>query len=170
MKRINKRRVWLAAFFALLLVCVFPQLVFAGGIKGVNLGTLKSKKPGSYSNTRYNFANLDYVYHKFKVTKPGFIVVTGKAVTSYGSYTGINVTLCNGKKKPVDYSSANYVNSDEEDFQFYALKKGTYYIRLNVNGSTKGYVLAYRYLGATDKGAASKAKAAAMKATNGMQM
>ncbi len=107
------------------------------------------------------------VYHKFKLTKPSFVRVTG-AESLNGSLFGIHVTLCNKKKKALDESKYVKMNdsADSSTFAEYALAKGTYYIKVSkvaryglaVVAATKADDIKI-----TDKGGKSKSKAATVK-------
>ncbi len=108
------------------------------------------------------------VYHKFKLTKPSFVLVTGVEGSNYGGSFGMNVTLCNKKKKALDESK--YVKmedpADSSTFAEYALAKGTYYVKVsNVGryGLVVGAATKVKNIAITDKGGKSKSKAATVK-------
>lgn len=95
------------------------------------------------------------VYHKIKISKPGYIVFNGYGYSAYssGKYS-LGLQMCNSKKKVIQtdklylYSSNNFKN-------YVAVKKGTYYVRVD----DYQYKLKYTFKAVTDKSGAVRSKA-----------
>lgn len=107
------------------------------------------------------------VYHKFSLSKPSYVMVTG-AESLTTTTIGMQVTLCNRKKKALD--SAQDVNlsnpASSSTFAEYALAKGIYYIKVS-NAGRYGLVIGTANkvgkIKITDPGGKSKSKAKTIK-------
>ena len=109
------------------------------------------------------------VYHRFTVSKPSLVTVTGARVIGSSTYS-LSTTLCDSKKRPLEKyaSSVNvYSSSDSLKYRQVALVKGTYYI---MTSGASTYVLSATVnsklgnVSVTDPGGASKKKAKTLKA------
>ncbi len=100
------------------------------------------------------------IYNKLVIKKPSVIAVTGYCIyTSSNTHSSLRVTLMNSKLKALEESS-NFVNADTEKYVTYALKKGTYYIKVT---SEKKFVLAAAVQAVSEKSGTSKKKAVTIK-------
>jgi hypothetical protein len=90
------------------------------------------------------------ISHKITVNSPGYIAVEGAAFSDYGS---ISVTLCNSSKKLSAQESLSSYNSYTT---FFAVKKGTYYIKAK---SSDDYKLRYTFTAVKENSGQSKTKA-----------
>lgn len=138
-------------------------LVFA--LCGVNAAAANKVVNMTYQNgmnlyVGQNESTANTVYHKFTVPASGALVVTGNTVYSWGR-SSISVTLCNRKYQSIDSSSSGaYVNAQNESAQVYAVKKGTYYLKVS---GRSNYIIGAQFTKWTDKGGASKSKAKTIK-------
>ncbi len=152
------------------LLSLTAMMVFLCGIS-VSAATKKEVKMKNEAGT-FSYAGQcesgTTVYHKFKLTKPSFVRVTG-AESLNGSSFGIHVTLCNNKKKALDKSQSVKLMDpiSSSTYAEYALAKGTYYVKVSNVGR---YVLAVvamtkadNNIKITDKGGKTKSKAATVK-------
>lgn len=150
------------AVFLLVMLC--GMNVFAAKDKTVSM----QASNGGYAY-RGQLGSAKAVYHKIKVKKTGALIVTGGYTN--GSYNkGMKITLCNSKKKTLETSkggsSVNIWNCNESSlkgFVCYGVKKGTYYIKVSGIPATGTYVLGAAAEQFSDKGGATKGKAATIK-------
>ena len=110
--------------------------------------TLKNK---TWTGT-YPTSYQDITYYKITTPKNGYIKVEGKRDGGYGIY----VDLCNSKKKSM-LSNKSYLMSSNNYTTYYAVKKGTYYLK--VSSVSDPYALRYTFTSTADQGGSSKAKA-----------
>lgn len=100
------------------------------------------------------------VYRKIKITKNQRIIVTRQDIGSSYSYGGY-VTLCDSKKKVI--SRKSYTLSDNNYTTTFAVKKGTYYIRLD---DVSSYFTVYKVTKSTSGSIASTKKSKGTKITS----
>lgn len=108
--------------------------------------TLKNKQ---WAGSHY-YSYDTSIDHKITVTKPGYIKVEGASSSGYSVY----VTLCNSKKAA--FSDQIYLSSSKDYSTYFAVKKGTYYIKAK---SSDDYKLRYSFTEVKDSAASTKAKA-----------
>lgn len=100
------------------------------------------------------------LYHKIVVKKKGVVMICGneyREVSGGVQASGLNVQLCNAKKKPLHNAYLNTMNNYAEK---YALKKGTYYVAV---ASSQRYQLKTQTVAWKDKGGKNKKKAKVIK-------
>lgn len=119
----------------------------------VNSGnaSVSAKQATAYYSQDYN----DYSYTKISVSKTGYI----KVETPAEEYASVYVTLCNKNKKAV--SDEIYVY-DESPYTYFAVSKGTYYIKTRVS-SDKLYNVKYSFTQVKEKSGSKKSKAVTIK-------
>ena len=100
------------------------------------------------------------LYHKLVVKKSGLVAICGNEYRESGTSlqaAGLNVQLCNAKKKPLHNAYLSNLNTYTEK---YALKKGTYYVAVS---SSQRYQLKAESKAWKDKSGKNKKKAATIK-------
>ena len=100
------------------------------------------------------------LYHKLVVKKSGLVAICGNEYRESGTSlqaAGLNIQLCNAKKKPLHNAYLSSLNTYTEK---YALKKGTYYVAVS---SSQRYQLKAESKAWKDKSGKSKKKAATIK-------
>lgn len=88
-------------------------------------------------------------YHKFTLTKSARIGFQG---TTLSNASTLKFTICDSKKKAL----TKQTTMGNTAFQYFALAKGTYYLKVNTDSSI--YWMAYSATAATDKGGVSSSK------------
>lgn len=153
MKKMLKKLLSVALVFTMIM-CLVPPVETQAAAKTV---TLKHKKWHTNSSTK-----AQTVYHKIKVPKDGYIKLEGYGYSAYSSSkSSIRYRLCNSKKKALtkwDKSISAFgssVTGRKAFTDYVAVKKGTYYIKVNDNR----YKLKYTFKAVKDQGGSSKAKA-----------
>ena len=137
---------------------------------GMNVLAADKTVTMKYENGGYTYAGQmgtsKAVYHKITVKKTSALLVTAGYTNGYYS-KGMRVTLCNSKKKSLEVSSkgsaVNLWNYDMANFKgvaCYGVKKGTYYIKVTGVPAKDAYMLIVYPQACTDKGGATKGKAA----------
>lgn len=91
------------------------------------------------------------ISNKITVEASGYIAVEGVSISDYGS---VSVTLCNSKK--ANLSEQIYLSSTKDYTTYFAVKKGTYYIK---SQSADDYKLRYKFTAVKDTSNTSKSKA-----------
>ncbi len=97
------------------------------------------------------FSYGSQISNKITVNTSGYIAVEGIDTSDYSSF---GVTLCNSKKAKL--SEETYINSSKDYTTYFAVKKGTYYIKTK---SSNDYKLRYKFTAVKDTGNPSKSKA-----------
>lgn len=116
--------------------------------------TLQHKQWAVTYPNQYDTTN----YYKVKLTKNGYITVQGRTYeTTNGKLT---VELCNNKKTSLNPKKVN-LTEENEFTSYYALKKGTYYIK--ISDTDRPYKVRYMFTGMSDQAGTSKAKAKTLK-------
>lgn len=98
--------------------------------------------------------NHTTAYYKINMTKSGYITIHGR--TYQNSSGKLTIELCNSKKASLN-PKTNSLTLSNEYTVYYALKKGTYYLK--VTDTTKPYKLRYKVTTSKDQGGSSKTKA-----------
>lgn len=116
-----------------------------------------------------NFAYQDYDtsenLYKIVVNKTGLVTINIKFDKE--DLQSARFTLLNSQKKPITDQAGVYTEKDEKGTysnelnQFYALTKGTYYVKVDARGGL--HTIKYTLSNVTDKSGASLGKAAAIK-------
>ena len=151
-------------FIKLLLAATLFVLMLGVTASAADVKVNMTKSNGIYTYSGVNVNINDNIYHKITVPKDGLLTVTGNEIWSssyYGtSYYSMYVELYNSKMKPLvaNKESVSYKN---EDYVFYGVKKGTYYIKVS---GEKNYLLVAAFEKMPNKGGSSKAKAKTIKA------
>lgn len=127
---------------------------FAGSL-GLNL---KNGVTGIRSNSKYN----KNVYHKLTVNSTGYLLVNLIGLDNSNSYNYI--TLCDNNKK--DLSNTVNISSAKSKGQIiFAVKKGTYYLKVrpNMSAYNKFYAIKYSFSKVTDSSKSKKNKSPKIK-------
>lgn len=152
----------------LVLVMLAVLLSFVFGTTAMAASKTVNMKKDTNGTLYYMGSAEGTVYHKITVKKDGVLLVSGFSKTGSGSTRGVNIWLCNSKKKSLEIKSAGtYVGSQTaESFSYYGVKKGTYYIKVK---NQPYYCVAARVQTVADKGASSKGKATTIKQNKTMK-
>lgn len=139
------------AIFMPLFICVFT-IIFS-------VNAMAASKTASLTNNKwYTDNSRDYyqtVYHKIKVPKTGYLTVSGYSYSSYSnSKYSLSVRLCNSKKREMQQANSLLLSSKGYK-TYYAVKKGTYYIKVQSNK----YKLKYSFKSMSDNGGSKASKA-----------
>lgn len=106
----------------------------------------------------------DVRYYQFTVKRPGVLQLLGTRVSSYGSYYGLDVRMCNSKGKALDrYSSYTYINQQNpanSRVAAFALNKGTYRIKVQTGDV---YSIATAFTSFKEKSGSKESKAVSLK-------
>ena len=136
----------------LMVLCLVPPVEAQASSRTVNLSNNKW-----YTN---NSSSRQTVYHRIKVSKPGYITLSGNGIGVWSPKTSLRYNLTNNKKKNLTNikflpdSPSNYTGRKAFTDHF-AVKKGTYYIKV----TDSRYRLKYKFTASKDQSGASKAKA-----------
>lgn len=129
----------------------------------IPVGTREIKKDVTY------FAYQDYDtsenLYKIVVNKTGLVTLNIKFDKE--DLQSARFTLLNSQKKPISEQASVYTEKNEKGAysntlnQFYALTKGTYYVKVDARGGL--HTIKYSFSNVTDKSGASLGKAAGIK-------
>ncbi len=152
----------------LLTMTALLTLLCGAGASAASRTVSMTKATGGFSYVGQCGAGTT-VFHKFTLSKPSFVAVTGvEKLPATGSTIGLEVTLYNKKMAAMD--SKQYVKllgtADSSIYAEYALAKGSYYIGVSNVGEYGLAVAAANKVGnykITDPGGKSKAKAKTIK-------
>lgn len=152
----------------LLTVTALFTLLCGAGASAASQTVNMTKETGGFSYVGQCGSGTT-VFHKFSLSKPSFVAVTGaEKLSAIGSTIGLDVTLYNKKMAAMD--SPQYVkllgSADSSIYAEYALAKGTYYIGVSNVGEYGLAVAAVNKVDKykiTDPGGKSKAKAKTIK-------
>lgn len=144
----NAKKILLLLVLTLMLTFMFSMSTMAAA-KTVSLN---NNKWYTDKNTNYN---QNTVYHKIKIPRNGLITISGYGYSNYSTYKySIGVQLCNSKKKPLQKFNS-YLSQTYKYKTYYAVKKGTYYIKTQ---SSK-YKLKYSFKSMSDNSGNRQSKA-----------
>ena len=146
----KKRKVFCLA----ILMMLFSMLSGMSAMAATKVVTMKPNRLYTVSRTSYD----DLTYHKFTVSKPGYLTVYGYSYSIYSNNKySLSVQLYNSRKKPLEQYKTSLNEYSKPAYKtFYAVKKGTYYLGVK----DKNYKLKYSFTPVTDRSGASQAKAA----------
>lgn len=139
-----------------LLMMLFTMVFGMSSMAATKTVAMKPNRLYHVKRTGYD----DVTYHRFTVSKTGYITVYGYSCSDYSSSKySIGVQLYNSKKKPLE-TNRTYISSYSKPAYktYYAVKKGTYYIAVR----DRNYKLKYSFTALTDKSGATQAKATAV--------
>lgn len=159
----RQKREFFGKAWKLLAVAMLATLLmgFTSMAAGEKVVDMTAASDSSYVYTGVEEDGQTTVYHRFVVPSTGSLAVSGNSISSLGTTYGISVALCDSNFKVLDPSSSGaYVNAADGDAEIYGVAKGTYYLKVT---NYKNYVIAASFEKRTDKGGATKKKAAAIK-------
>lgn len=139
-------------YFAVLMA-LFTMALGMNAMAATKVVTMKPNKLYTVNRTSYD----DLTYHKFKVSKPGYITVYGYSYSMYSNNKySLRVQLYNSRKKPLEQYATSMSEYSKPAYKtFYAVKQGTYYLGVK----DKNYKLKYSFTPVKDRSGASQAKA-----------
>lgn len=152
------KRIWKLLVVSMAVALLMGFGAMAAGDKVVDM------VPGTNGIFSYGGVEADSqttVYHRITLPSAGELTVSGYSISALNNHYGLQVALCNSSFQVLDpYTNGAYVNSDISDGEMYGVAKGTYYLKVS---GYKTYVLAAQFTAKTDKGGATKKKAASIK-------
>ncbi len=161
----ERKGFWRRRFLGLFVLTMLTALLCGMSVSAATKTVSMQKNDGVFIYEG-QWSGTPTVYHKFKVKKSSFALVTGVKDGGYG----VNVTLCNSKKKKLE-SKPQYVrytgSESNSTYARYALTKGTYYIKTSGIGRYVILVAAAAKTNdvkITDQGGATRIRAKALSA------